>query len=80
MLSSLSCYRTIEIYFNFCIGLKQNNIPSSLPFLITNDGSQTLFSTLPRYIPDAFLVLWRYGLDAFRLKFWLGKKLSNFVR
>ena len=47
---------------------------------MTNDGSQTLFSTLSRYIPNALLVLWRYGLDAFRLKFWLGKKLSNFVR
>jgi hypothetical protein len=47
---------------------------------MTNDGSQTLFSTLSRYIPNLFLVLWRYGLDAFRLKFWLGNKLSNFVR
>jgi hypothetical protein len=62
------------------IGLKRINVPNSSPYIMTNDGSQTLFSTLSRYIPNLFLVLWRYGLDAFRLKFWLGKKLSNFVR
>ena len=62
------------------LGLKKLNVPDTSSYIMTNDGSQTLFSTLSRYIPNVFLVLWRYGLDAFRLKFWLGKALSNFVR
>jgi hypothetical protein len=62
------------------IGLKRLNVPSSTSYIMTNNGSETLFSTLSRYIPQVFLILWRYGLDAFRLKFWLSKKLSNFVR
>ncbi|UJR30718.1 hypothetical protein I4U23_018238 [Adineta vaga] len=62
------------------LGLKRLNVPSSTSYLTTNDGSQTLFSTLSRYIPNLFLILWRYGFDAVRLKFWLGRKLSNFVR
>ncbi len=62
------------------LGLKRLNVPGSSPYLVTNDGSQTLFSTLSRFIPNIFLILWRYGLDALRLNFWLGKKLSNFVR
>ena len=51
-----------------------------MPYIVTNDGTQTLFSTLQKYIPDVFLILWRYGIDAFRLKFWLSRKLSHFVR
>lgn len=62
------------------IGLKQLNAKDSASYIVTNDGSQTLFTTLTRFIPNLFLVLWRYGLDAFRLKFWLGNKLANFVR
>ncbi|CAF1168096.1 unnamed protein product [Rotaria magnacalcarata] len=62
------------------LGLKQLNHQSSFSYLITDDGSQTLFSTLSRYIPSIFHVIWRYGLDAFRFKFWLDKKLSNFLR
>ena len=61
-------------------GLKRINDPSSTSYLMTDDGSQTLFSTLSQYVPSLFLTLWRYGLDAFRLKFWLSKTLSNFVR
>ncbi|CAF0905060.1 unnamed protein product [Rotaria sordida] len=62
------------------LGLKRLNVPSSMPYIMTNDGSQTLFSTLSRYIPNVFLILWRYGVDALRLNFWLDKKLSNFAR
>ncbi|CAF1404670.1 unnamed protein product [Adineta steineri] len=62
------------------LGLEKLNVPKALPYVMTNDGSQTLFSTLHRYIPNLFLVLWRYGLDALRLNFWLGRKLSNFIR
>ncbi|CAF1145595.1 unnamed protein product [Adineta ricciae] len=62
------------------LGLKRLNVPSSMSYITTNDGSHTLFSTLSRFIPDIFIILWRYGFDAVRLKFWLGNKLSNFVR
>lgn len=62
------------------LGLKKLDVADTNSYITTNDGSETLFSTLSRYIPNVFLVLWRYGLDAFRLKFWLSSKLSNFVR
>ncbi|CAF3474588.1 unnamed protein product [Rotaria sp. Silwood1] len=62
------------------LGLKRLNVPSTLKYIMTDDGSQTLFSTLSRYIPNIFLILWRYGVDALHLKFWLDKKLSNFAR
>ena len=60
--------------------LEQITSLNSDAYLMTDDGSQTLFSTLSLYIPNFCLILWRYGLDAFRLKFWLSKKLSNFLR
>ncbi len=62
------------------LGLKKVTEAPSFSYLMTNDGSKTLLSTLSRYIPNLFVILWRYGLDAFRLKFWLGRKLSNFNR
>ncbi|CAF4326873.1 unnamed protein product, partial [Adineta steineri] len=63
--------RHIEVInlFTLIVGLEKLNVPKALPYVMTNDGSQTLFSTLHRYIPNLFLVLWRYGLDALRLNF-----------
>lgn len=62
------------------LGLKKLDVADTDAYLTTDDGSQTLFSTLSQYIPNVFLILWRYGFDALRLKFWLSRKLSNFVR
>ena len=62
------------------LGLTRINEATSPAYIMTKDGSETLFSTLSRFIPNVFLTLWRYGFDAVRLKVWLSQKLSNFVR
>ncbi|CAF0806793.1 unnamed protein product [Didymodactylos carnosus] len=59
------------------LGLERLTAPATS--YIISDGSKTLFSTLTRYIPGIFSVLWRYGFDIIRMNFWIKRKLANFL-
>ena len=66
--------------FTEALQLEQMTSLGSNAYLITDDGSQTLFSTLSPDIPNSSLIYRSYSLDQIRLRFWLSKKLSNFLR